>query len=183
MIPRTITSGDKVWWFDEYLSGINPDTGGTISYSPTTHTLKHFLRGASQLDVIATDNGDGRWLSTISAVESSALVVGDYWVQVAVEDANGDRTTLDTVQVKVTPNLATVATEYDGRSNAQKQLDLVESAITDIVTNGVSSYSIKGRSATYQDLNNLRTLRDELRIRVSRERNPSRNVLLRWGVR
>jgi len=69
-------------------------------------------------------------------------------------------------------------------SQAEQELELVEQAITKILSGQVSEYEIKGRQATYLDLRQLRELRDELRLRIKREQDiqngRSRNTLIQW---
>jgi hypothetical protein len=69
-------------------------------------------------------------------------------------------------------------------SQAEQELELVEQAITKILSGQVSEYEIKGRQATYLDLDKLRELRNELRLRIKREQDiqngRSRNTLIQW---
>ena len=69
-------------------------------------------------------------------------------------------------------------------SQAEQELELVEQAITKILSGQVSEYEIKGRQATYLDLRQLRELRDELRLRIKSEQDiqngRSRNTLIQW---
>lgn len=72
-------------------------------------------------------------------------------------------------------------------SQTEQELQLVDGAISAILSGRVSEYEIKGRKATYLDLKDLRELRSELRLRLQREQqaeagNTSRNVGIRWGT-
>ena len=78
-----------------------------------------------------------------------------------------------------------VTVKEETMSQAEQELELVEQAISKILSGQVSQYEIKGRQATYLDLNQLRDLRSELRLRVKREQDielkRSRNVGIQWG--
>lgn len=52
---------------------------------------------------------------------------------------------------------------------SQDQLNLVQQAISDLLTSGASSYSINGRNVTKLDLKTLMELEQNLLIRVQRE--------------
>lgn len=47
-------------------------------------------------------------------------------------------------------------------------LDIINTAISDLLSKGASSYSIAGRSVTYQDLGMLMEQRDRLQSKVNR---------------
>lgn len=70
-------------------------------------------------------------------------------------------------------------------SQTEEQLNLVDLAITKILVGQVSNYQIKGRMATYLDLKDLRELRNELRLRLSREtaaqEGRKQNIGIQWG--
>lgn len=55
--------------------------------------------------------------------------------------------------------------------DAAAELTLLEAAYTAIVTNGVKSYSVDGRSITYHDLPWLTERMDKLRVAVNRAAN------------
>ncbi len=167
-IPRTIIAGDRVIWYDESLSGIDPTGTETISYNPVTHLLTYFLRGNSQLDVTGTEE-NGKWKSEISTVASSLLIAGKYRVQICIF-SGFDRVTLGEFAIEIKLSLSEINTAIDGRPLDEIELAAVEGAIADVLKDGVSEYEIKGRRVIYHDLDKLKALRTELRARIARQK-------------
>lgn len=133
-------------------------------------TLTLRIRGRNCLDVTATDNGDGRFKITLSATATSGLAAGGYqWV----EEASKAGTTYEAGSgtVEITPNLAT-AGENALRSQAEKDLDLVNAAIERRLTKDMENYSIEGVTLSRAPLDVLIRLRASLEAQVARERNP-----------
>ena len=69
-------------------------------------------------------------------------------------------------------------------SHTEEELRLVDLAITKILSGQVAEYQIKGRAATYLDLRDLREIRSELRLRLSREtaaqEGRRQNIGIQW---
>lgn len=170
-IPSKITAGDKVTWRDRSISGIDSDTGKPITYTPATHSLQYVIKGPDSDSLTLAAVVDGQeWVTTIAAAQSAQLSAGLYFWSAGVIDGSGDRVTIQTGQIKVAVNLATIAAPYDGRSNSRKMLEAVDAAIQARLSGGaVDSYTIKGRDASRTPIPDLIRLRDLLKAEVARE--------------
>lgn len=172
-IPTQIRAGDTVKWRDSASSDVygNEITSGSWS-------LTYFLRSntaSEALTVAGTAYGTG-WEFVISATDSAVLEVGEwYWQAVAAFGA--EKATLGTGQLNVLPSLAYTGTAsaFDGRSQAEKDLEAVQGAIRTIIAGGaVSEYWIGtgagGRKLKRMTLSELIELESRLKADVVREK-------------
>ncbi len=144
--PLELTQGDTVQWqktFADY-----PSSEWTVSYN---------IRGASSLDVTATQNNDGITHSVLlSSAQTADLKDGNYWWQaVAVHKSTSERATVSTGDFLVKPDLAILPEGYDGRSHTKKTLDALEAIIENRASLDQQSYSINGRSLSRMDVAEL----------------------------
>ena len=167
-IPSQIRAGDTIKWRDD----AGADSLGNAITS-ATWTLTYYLRfdhnneGAT---VVGTAYGSG-WEFTISQATSAAFDTGQWYWQ-AEATKSGEHVTLGAGQLKVLPSLSYTGspTAFDGRSQAQIDLDAVDAAIRAIVTGGVvRQYSIGNRSLSKYDLSDLLALQSQLKAQVVRE--------------
>lgn len=164
-IPQTLTQGDTAIWNDD--PWVSP--AGAL-YTSQGYTLTYVLRGPSGgLELMANTNGQG-WLTGISASSSNTLPVGRVWWS-AVLEGQGERVTIATGELRVTENLAANLTAaYDGRTQAERDLDAVNAAISARTTGGlVAEYTINGRSLKREPMAALLSLRSALVMRVRNE--------------
>lgn len=163
-IPEKITQGDYISWIDIPTSD---NLGNRINSSD--YTLKYAIRGATSLDIESVTNGDG-WKSEISPAQSAALTAGVYYWQAFVTNGDGKKITLGNGKIEILKGLDLVTGEYDGRSQAKKDLDAVDAAIRSLVSGGaVQEYSIGNRSFRKMNLEDLRALQSQLRYEVAKE--------------
>jgi hypothetical protein len=156
-IPKSIVSGDTISWTDQLPQ-----------YPASLWQLSWAIRGNSVLDAIATADGND-FVTEISANSSASLVSGVHHWQAYVTQGT-DRTTIGNGAIEVIQDLATATTGYDGRTEAQKLLAAVETALNAIAKGEmVQSYSIKGRSLSKYSLTELIQLRDRLKGEVARQ--------------
>lgn len=169
-IPQTITQGDRATW-TQILDG----------YNPTTDTLSCFIRGQNGgLNLTGAPNNE-TWDFTITEAQSTTLVPGEYKAQFVIFTATNGRHTLETVDLLVCPNFESL-TEFDARSDDEKELEQITTAIARLASGAVAEYRIGDRMMRYQDLNQLTTRQRELRNRIARAKNPGgRNVGIRFG--
>lgn len=115
-------------------------------------------------------NGSG-WEFLLAASVTAAFDPGAwYWQAVATKDA--ESITLGAGQLQVAPGLAYTGTPgaYDGRSQAQKDLDAVTAAIRALMAGGaVQEYRIGGRSLKRYELGDLLAIQSHLKAEVIRE--------------
>lgn len=188
-IPATIRAGDTVKWRDE------PSVdafGNTVSSG--TWTLTYYLRfnhnneGAT---VVGTAYGQG-WEFTISQATSAGFDAGQWYWQAEATKA-GEHITLGAGQLDVLASLSYTGSPaaFDGRSQAEKDLDAVQAAIRAMVSGGaVAEYTIGSRRLKKLPMADLLQLEAKLKAEVKREQaaqlaanglgNPH-NLFVRFG--
>lgn len=140
-----------------------------------THGLTYFLRTntASEGATIAGTPFDSGWEFIISAGTSVGFDAGIWYFQaIATALVGGEKTTLGTGQVEVLPNLSYAGAPgaFDGRSQAQKDLEAVQGAIRSLMSGGaVQEYRIGTRSLKRYELADLLALESKLKADVTRE--------------
>lgn len=167
-IPAQIRAGDTIKWRDD--AGVD-NLGNEIISS--TWTLTYYLRTNTASEgstVVGTSYGNG-WEFTISATTSAAFDAGDWYWQ-AIATSGSDKVTLGAGQLEVLAALEYSGTPgaFDGRSQAQKDLDAVQAAIRALVSGGVvKEYTIGNRNLKKYDLPDLLQLEAKLKAEVKRE--------------
>lgn len=140
-----------------------------------SHTLTYFLRtNTNQEGATSVGVADGQgWRFTLSASTSANFDAGAWYFQaVATAVADGAKTTLGSGQFEVLPSLSYAGTPgaFDGRTQAQKDLDSVQAAIRSLMTGGaVQEYRIGTRSLKRYDIAELLALESRLKAEVARE--------------
>lgn len=166
-IPSEITAGDSISWVDDP----SVDNLGNQISAATGWTLKYDLRQstATNLTLTASSIGEG-WLTTLAASDSVNYAAGPlYWQAYAVNGT--DRVTLGSGQVNMKMNLAAAANNAEFRTQAQQDLDAVNSAIRAMVSGGaIQEYSIAGRQVRKMTMDQLLVWRDRLVSIVAREK-------------
>ena len=116
--------------------------------------------------------GTEDWQFSISATDSSAFESGDwYWTAVATK--TGSTITLGAGRLEVLPSLAYTGTPvaFDGRTQVEKDLEAVQTAIRTILNGGaVKEYAIGNRNLKKYDLPDLLALETKLKAERNRER-------------
>ncbi len=174
-IPAQIRAGDTVTWRDE---AARDNLGNVIDGS--NHGLTYYLRtnhnhqGATVagVTVAGTPSGTG-WTFTIAKTTTDGFVADTwYWQAVATATVGGAVTTIGAGQLTVLPGLdyAGQPSAFDGRSQAQKDLDAVQAAMRAIVSGGaVAEYSIGSRRLKKMEMADLIQLESKLKAEVKRE--------------
>jgi hypothetical protein len=166
-IPAQIRAGDTVKWRDD--PGID-NLGNEISSG--TWTLSYYLRtntASEGATVVGTAYGQG-WEFTLSAATSAGFDAGQWYWQ-AIATSGSDKVTLGAGQLEVLAALSYAGTPgaFDGRSQAQQDLDAVQAAIRSIISGQAKQYSIGSRSFTKLDLGELMERESKLKAEVKRE--------------
>ena len=167
-IPAQIRAGDTISWRDD--AG-RDNLGNAITSA--SWTLTYYLRTNTASEgstVVGTSYGNG-WEFTISATTSAGFDAGDWYWQ-AIATSGSDKVTLGAGQLEVLAALEYSGTPgaFDGRSQAQKDLDAVQAAIRALIAGGaVQQYSIGSRSLTKMRLADLMELESSLKAEVKRE--------------
>lgn len=166
-IPATIRAGDTIKWRD--VAGVD-NLGNEISSG--SWTLTYYLRtntASEGATVVGAAYGTG-WEFTIAASTSAGFDAGDWYWQ-AQATSGSDKVTLGAGQLEVLAGLSYAGTPgaFDGRSQAQIDLDAVQAAIRSIVSGGAKQYSIGNRSFTKLDLGELMERESKLKAEIKRE--------------
>jgi len=185
-IPATARNLDTITWTDE------PTSSGINS---TTHVLRYYLRGTTLgagETLTGSTSGTG-WSFSWTVNESIAAATSYAWQAVAEAIAGGALTTIGTGSIQLLPSLAYTGSPaaFDGRTQAQQDLDAVQAAIRARISGGaVDEYTIGNRRLKRMQLNDLLMLESRLKAEVARERsaemiangmgNP-RNLYVRFG--
>lgn len=172
-IPSTIAAGDSVTWAD---TNFMSSDGRSIASG--TYALSYSLRGAlAGVDLVSVLNGAG-WTTALSTAQSAALNTSAnnaIWYWQAYASAAGQRILAGEGTVTVKPNFSSLPGVFDGRSQAEKDLDAVTTEITNRVSGGATlEYSIGNRQLKKEPIAALIVLQDRLRMDVNRQKKAQR---------
>lgn len=170
-IPATIRAGDTIKWRD--VAGVD-NLGNVVSSAD--YTLTYWLRtntASEGASAVGTAYGTG-WEFTILAATSAGFDAGTWYWQ-AIASKTGSVLTLGAGQLSVDAVLSYAGTPgaFDGRSQAQIDLDAVQAAIRAIISGQAKQYSIGSRSFTKLDLGELMERESRLKAEVKREQMAS----------
>lgn len=167
-IPTTIRAGDTVKWRDDSTVDV---FGNAITSS--AWTLTYYLRTntASEGATITGSAYGSGWEFTIAAGTSTNFDAGKwYWTAVATKDSEVITLGNGGLTVNAALTYAGTPAAYDGRTQAQKDLDAVQAAIRAILSGGVvQEYRIGTRNLKKYDLSDLLQLEGKLKADVKRE--------------
>lgn len=170
-IPPSITAGVDVVWTDSATTDI---FGNAVTSA--THNLTYYFRlntAGEGVTATGTVYGDG-WRVTIPAATSANMDASTGWYFQAVLTAlvGGAISEYSRGQIEVQASLAYAGTPgaFDGRTQAQKDLDAVQAAIRSLMSGGaVQEYRIGSRNLKRYDLPDLLALESQLKATVVRE--------------
>jgi hypothetical protein len=142
---NSIVQGDSTELVDLPFTDVNGN-----SYSSGNAVLKYVLAGAvSPLTLTAIASGSS-WQTNLTAAQSAALTPGNYSWTVQIFPTGGGRTTLSSGELIVTPDLASAAAGYDGRSQAEIALSQAKAALANFgASGGVKMYTIGNRQMEF----------------------------------
>lgn len=168
-IPAAIRAGDTVAWT---LAATSDALGNSIS-SPTwdvTYYLRMNTAGEG-VTVTSSDDSSGGWTFTIAAGATAGMDAGTwYWQAVATDGSS--TITIGSGSLTVQPSLAYsgTAAAFDGRSQAEQDLEAVQATIRGIIASKSKYYQIGGRQYTSLDLPALMQREAQLKAIVAREK-------------
>ncbi len=162
-VPALIYAGDTVKWNEPATA----DYSSTASWV-ATFSLRH-ATGNDALNITGVSDGAGGWDFTITATQSAALHANGHWWQLVVTKAP-ERYTLATGELTVKANIPAAGNTYDGRSQAQQDLDAIRAEMRARVGGGsVQEYTIGTRSLKKMPMTDLIALESKLKADVARE--------------
>lgn len=172
-IPQQIRAGDTIKWRDTPTTDVFGNEVTSASW-----TLTYYLRfnAASEASTVVGQAYQSGWEFTISATTSAGFDTGNWFWQ-AIATSGSEKLTLGAGQFAVLPSLSYTgsAAAFDGRSQAEKDLEAVQGAIRTIIAGGaVSEYWIGtgagGRKLKRMTLTELIELESRLKADVVREK-------------
>jgi len=170
-IAPSITSGVDAVWVDAETVDVFGD-----AVTSSTHSLVYYFRlNTNSQGLTATSVAyDSGWKTTLTAAATAASDPSPNWFFQAVLTKISDSTVQEYSrgQIEIRPSLAYTGTPgaFDGRTQAQKDLDAVKAAIRSIVSGGaVSEYRIGSRNLKRYDLSELLELESRLKSIVAKE--------------
>lgn len=167
-VPAIIYSGDTVRWNESATTDHSSSAGWVASFA-----LRHGT-GNDALNVTGVADGGGGWTFTLTAAQTATLHVNGHYWQIVVTKA-AERFTLGTGSLEVKANIPASGNTYDGRTQAQIDLEAVRAAMRAIVTGGATQeYSIGNRSLKKMPMADLIALESKLKADVAREARADR---------
>jgi hypothetical protein len=172
-IPAQIRAGDTVKWRD--VAG-RDNLGNPVS-SADGWTLYYYLRtntASEGATVTGTAYGTG-WEFSIAQATTAAFDAGQWYWQ-AEARKSGEHITLGAGQLEVLAALSYAGSPaaFDGRTQAQKDLDAVQAAIRTMISGGaVAEYTIGNRRLKKMEMADLLMLEGKLKAEVKREQAAS----------
>jgi len=168
-VPAEITAGSTVQWIEPTAT----DPAGAIATSASwTLTISFRTNTAGEgATITGTARSDGGWDVALSAAVTGIWDAGTWYWQRKITSGddvvitgNGTTTVLASLAYTGTPEA------FDGRSQAEQDLDAVQAAIRAIISGQSKQYSIGSRSFTKLDLGTLMQRESQLKAIVARER-------------
>lgn len=171
--PARITEGDTVKWRDVASSDTLGNAITSVDWTLTYYF--RFNRNNHGATAVGTAYGSG-WQFSLTAATTEGFHADDtgYWQAVATKA--GETVTIGSGQFEIDANLAYVGTPaaFDNRSQAQKDLDAVQSAMRAIISGGaVQEYTIGSRRLKKMEMADLLSLESSLKAEVKREQKAS----------
>ena len=167
-IPSEIRAGDTVKWRDDPTTDVFGNDINSASW-----TLKYYLRTntASEGHISTGSVYQQGWEFTISATDSAGFDAGTWYFQ-AIAEKGSEKITLGSGRLTVEAALeySGIPGAFDGRSQAKKDLEAVQTAIRTLLAGGaVQEYKIGNRNLKRYDLADLIQLEGRLKAEVKRE--------------
>ena len=171
--PSQVRAGDTVKW-TRSLSDYLPDDSWVLTY---------VLRGPEgEIDITASDNGDGTHLVNVAPATTAAWAAGEYEWIAQVSDGT-DVYTADYGTIVILPDLAEHSGSYDHRSWTKRSLDAVEAVLEGRASRSDQTYSIGTRQLQHMSHTELWDLRSNLQSEYKREQARERIRRGKVGMR
>ena len=168
--PKTIRAGDYIQW----RIPSDQDVYGNAISSPDWSVV-YYLRtnvGATGATVSSSAYLDG-FQFTIASNVTATFLAGDWFYQAIANKSGAEKQTIATGQFEVLKSLeySSNASSYDGRSQVEKDLETIESAIRTLISGGaIKEYKIGTRNAKKYELAELLTLKSQYKVELVREK-------------
>jgi len=168
-VPAELTAGSTLQWIEPPAT----DPAGSPATSASwVLTITFRTNTASEgATITGSARSDGGWDVALSAALTTGWVAGTwYWQRKIISGADVVITGSGTTTVLTSLDFTGDPTAFDGRSQAEQDLEAVQTAIRSIISKGAKQYSIGSRSYTVNDLGLLMQREAQLKAIVARER-------------
>ena len=168
--PNEIRVGDYVQW----RIPASQDVFGNSISSPDWSVV-YYLRtntGPIGATINSSAFNDG-FQFTIASNVTATFTAGDWFYQAVANKSGAEKQTIYTGQFKVLESLeySGTAVNYDGRSQVEKDLATIQSAIRNIISGGaIQEYKIGTRTAKKYELSELIQLESRYKAELVREK-------------
>ena len=169
-IPSKIRQGDFVQWD---IPSYQDHFGNSIS-SPDWSVTYYLRSSAGPLGatISSTAFSDGFKFEIASNVTQN-FADGTWYYQAVADKSGAEKQTIISGSIEVLKSLVFtgVPSAYDGRSQVEKDLETVETAIRNIISGGaIQEYKIGTRNAKKYELSELLVLKSQLKVELVREK-------------
>ena len=188
-VPAAIRAGDTIQWIEPAALDLDGNSATSSTWTLTTYLRMHVNHEGAT--VVGTARSDGGWNNAISASTSTGFDAGTWYWQSRITQGStvitiGEGTSIVSPSLYYTGQPAA----FDGRSQAEQDLEAVQTAIRNLISKEAKQYTIGSRSYTAQDLTQLMQRESQLKAIVARERaaekiaaglGDPRNVFVRFS--
>lgn len=168
--PKTIRAGDYIQW----RIPSDQDVYGNAISSPDWSVIYYLRTNVGAIGATVTSSAylDG-FQFTIASNVTATFLAGDWFYQAIANKSGAEKQTIATGQFEVLKSLeySSNASSYDGRSQVEKDLETIESAIRTLISGGaIKEYKIGTRNAKKYELAELLTLKSQYKVELVREK-------------
>ena len=162
LFPTKFRSGDTIEW----TLNATTDTYGNPISSPDWSVIYYLRTNKTKQGVSVSSTADGdSFKFTMTSTVTSTMLDGNWYYQAVATKSGNTPITIAQGEFKVLESMQFTGTNpkaFDGRTNAEKTLDLINTAIDNILKGGaVQEYKIGTRTAKKYDLAELQVLKGE----------------------
>ena len=168
--PTTIRAGDYVQW----RIPASQDVFGNSISSPDWSVVYYLRTNTGPVGATVNSSAyvDG-FQFTIASNVTSTFTAGNWFYQAVANKSGAEKQTIYTGSFEVLKSLeySGTALNYDGRSQVEKDLETIQTAIRNIISGGVvQEYKIGTRSAKKYELKDLLMLESRYKAELVREK-------------
>ena len=168
--PTTVRAGDYVQW----RIPASQDVFGNSISSPDWSVVYYLRTNTGPIGATINSSAyvDG-FQFTIASNVTATFTSGNWFYQAVANKSGAEKQTIYTGQFEVLESLeySGTAVNYDGRSQVEKDLEVIQTAIRTIISGGaVQEYKIGTRSAKKYELSELLALESRYKAELVREK-------------
>jgi len=168
--PTTVRAGDYVQW----RIPASQDVFGNSISSPDWSVVYYLRTNTGPIGATINSSAyvDG-FQFTIASNVTATFTSGNWFYQAVANKSGAEKQTIYTGQFEVLESLeySGTALNYDGRSQVEKDLEVIQTAIRTIISGGaVQEYKIGTRSAKKYELSELIQLESRYKAELVREK-------------